>query len=231
MAMTVSMLMLAPAVQEKPLYDPIRDLTPVARIGTSPIVMLAASDAPANNLADFISAAKGATESIQYGTWGAGSTGHFCAEVVKQKTGARVTHVPYNGTAPVMRALLSGEIKYGFLDAATGTAAVQTGKIKPIAMCTRRMATFPNVATYKEQGVDFDQWTGWTVVAPAGLPRSVADKYDAAFRSVIQDPAVSAKLAQWGITPDFVSGAEQALVHKREFEIWKKVAKDASIKP
>ena len=228
---TMTALMLAPAVLEKSPYDPIRDIVPLARIGTSPIVMLAASDAPVDDLTAFISLAKSATEPVQYGTWGVGSTGHFCAEVLKQKTGVKVSHVPYNGTAPVMRALLSGEIKYAFLDAATATAAVQTKKIKAIAMCTRRIATFPNVATYKEQGVDFDQWTGWSIVAPAGIPQNVKDKYDDALRAVISDPAVAARLEQWGITPDFVAGAEQATVNEREFEIWKKLARDANIRP
>lgn len=113
---------------------------------------------------------------------------------------------------------------------ATGTTAVGTGKIKPIGMCTRRTSNFPDVATYKEQGIDFDQWTGWAVFGPAGMPKEIVEKLGAALRQTVEDPAVSAKMIGWGITPDYVSGPQQAEINAREIEVWKKIAKDASIK-
>jgi tripartite-type tricarboxylate transporter receptor subunit TctC len=227
---TMTTTTLAPAVYEKLPYDPIKDLTTLARIGTSPIMLLVSNDVPANNLKEFLAYVKKSPDPIQYGTWGLGSTGHFCAEVLAQKTGAKLSHVPYKGSSPVMVAMLGGEIKVAWLDMATGTAAVRSGKVKPLAMCTRRTVNFPDVATYKEQGVDFDQWTGWAVFAPAGVPKAIADKIGVALRDTVKDPAVAAKLQDWGITADFVPGEEQAAINRREVEVWKKVAKDAGMK-
>ena len=129
-----------------------------------------------------------------------------------------------------MQALVGGEIDVAWLDTASSTTAIRTGKVKPLAMCTRRTANYPNVATYKEQGVDFDQWTGWAMFAPAGVPKALVDKLGEALRDIVQDPVVAKKLLDWGITPDFVAGEEQAAINRRDIEIWKKIANDADIK-
>lgn len=227
---TMTSTTLAPAVYRNLPYDPVKDLTTIARVGTSPIILVAAKDFPANNLKELIEVAKKSPSPLQFGTWGLGSTGHFCAEILAQKTGIKLDHIPFKGTSPVVTAMLGGVVKLGFLDIGSGTSAVKTGKIKALAMCTRRTANFPNVATYKEQGVDFDQWTGWAMFGPAGLPRPIADKLTAAVRDALKDPAVASKMADLGITPDFLPGSEQATINARDVEVWKRVAHDANIK-
>nr|WP_315597195.1 tripartite tricarboxylate transporter substrate binding protein [uncultured Cupriavidus sp.] len=227
---TMTSTTLAPAVYRNLPYDPAKDLTTIARVGTSPIILVATKDFPANNLKELIEVAKKSPVPLQFGTWGLGSTGHFCAEVLAQKTGIKLDHIPFKGTSPVVTAMLGGVVKVGFLDIGSGTSAVKTGKIKPLAMCTRRTANFPNVATYKEQGVDFDQWTGWAMFAPAGLPKPIVDKLTAALRDTLKDPAVTSKMADLGITPDFLTGSEQATINARDIEVWKRVAHDANIK-
>lgn len=227
---TMTTTTLAPAVDPNLAYDPVKDLTTLARIGTSPIILVTTNDVPAGNLQEFIAHAKNSKQPLQYGTWGLGSTGHFCAEVLAQRGGVKLDHVPYKGTAPVLADMLGGHIKVAWLDMATGTKAVNTGKIKALAMCTRRTSNFPDVATYKEQGVDFDQWTGWAVFAPAGVPKPIVDRIGAALRDTIEDPSVAEKLNDWGITPDFVPGEEQAEINRREIEVWKQIARDADMK-
>ncbi|MGO4574771.1 Bug family tripartite tricarboxylate transporter substrate binding protein [Cupriavidus sp. 2TAF22] len=226
---TMTTTTLAPAVYQALPYDPVKDLTTIARVGTSPIILVATKDFPANNLREFVAVAKKSPTPIQFGTWGPGSTGHFCAEVLAQKTGIKLDHIPFKGTSPVVTAMLGGIVKVGWLDIGSGTSAVRSGKIKALAMCTRRSANFPNVATYKEQGVDFDQWTGWAMFAPAGLPRAIADKLAAAVQQALKDPAVTSKMADLGITPDFVPGSEQAAINARDIEVWKRIAREANI--
>jgi tripartite-type tricarboxylate transporter receptor subunit TctC len=221
---TMSSTTLAPSVFKNLPYDPIKSLTTLARVGTSPIIMVATKDFPANDLKEFIAYAKKSDKPIQYGTWGLGSTGHFCGEIVSQKTGIKLEHIPYKGSAPVMTDLLGGQIQVGWLDIGTGTAAVKTGKVKALAMCTRRTENFPGVATYKEQGVDFDQWTGWAMFAPAGVPKPVVDKLGAALKEILQEPDVKAKMLAWGITPDYVPGEEQAAINAKEIQVWKQIA-------
>ncbi|GJG94300.1 tripartite tricarboxylate transporter substrate binding protein [Cupriavidus pauculus] len=225
---TMTTTTLAPAVYQQLPYDPTK-LATIARVGTSPIILVATNDLPANNLPELVELAKRSEKPIQYGTWGQGSTGHFCAEVLSQKTGIKLDHIPFKGGAAVMTAMMGDVIKVGFLDIGSGTAAVKTGKIKALAMCTRRTSNFPNVKTYKEQGVDFDQWTGWAMYAPPGTPKPITDKLSAALKDTLEDASVKAKMNDWGITPDYLGGPEQAAVNLREIEVWKGVAKEANI--
>lgn len=221
---TMSSTTLAPAVFKNLPYDPVKGLTTLARVGTSPIILVAVKDYPANNLREFVAHAKASAKPVQYGSWGLGSTGHFCGEIVAQKTGVKLDHIPYKGSAPVVTDLLGGQIQVGLLDIGSGTAAVKTGKVKALAMCTRRTANFPDVATYKEQGVDFDQWTGWAMFAPAGVPKPIVDKLGATLREILKEPEVSSKMLGWGITPDFLPGEEQAAINARDVLVWKQIA-------
>lgn len=227
---TMTSTTLAPTVYPKLSYDPVKDLTTIAGIGTSPIVLLVRNDVPVKNLQEFLAYAKKSPEPLQYGSWGLGSTGHFCAEVLSQKAGIKLSHVPYKGSAPVMTAMLGGEIKAAWLDMATGTAAVRSGKIRPVALCSRPTAAFPGVATYKEQGIDFDQWTGWAMFAPPNLPKPILDKLSNAVQQTIADPAVATKLLDWGITAEFIPGTQRNADNAKDIQTWRQIAQDAAMK-
>jgi tripartite-type tricarboxylate transporter receptor subunit TctC len=129
-----------------------------------------------------------------------------------------------------MTAMLGGEIKVAWLDMATGTAAVRSGKIHPVALCTRPTASFPDVGTYKAQGVDFDQWTGWAMFAPPNLPKPILEKLAKAVKDTINDPAVSAKLLDWGITAEFIPGDQRNADNAKDIQAWRKIATDAGMK-
>lgn len=227
---TMTTTTMAPAVYARLPYDPVKDLTTLARVGTSPIVLIARNDVPANNLKELVALAKKSGTAIQFGSGGHGSTGHFCAEVLAQKTGVRLDHIPFEGAAPVVTAMLGDVVKVGLVDVGTGAAAVKTGKIKALAMCTRRTAKLPDVPNYREQGVDFDQWTGWAMYAPAGLPEPVANKISLAIRDMLQDRGVVEKMTGWGITPEYMPGKEHALRNARDIEVWKRIAKEANVR-
>jgi len=227
---TMTSTTLAPIVYPKLAYDPVKDLTTIAGIGTSPIVLMVRNDLPVSNLQEFLDYAKKSPNPVQYGSWGVGSTGNFCAEVLSQKTGIKLSHVPYQGTAPVLNAMLSGEIKVAWLDMATGTTAARTGKIHPVALCTRPTPEFPKVGTYQQQGVDFDQWTGWAMFAPPKLPKPILDKLANAVRETIEDPKISSRLLTWGITAEFIPGEKRNADNAKDITAWRKIAHDAGMK-
>ena len=221
--------LLAPAINPKLPYDPIKSFIPVGRIGTSSILMVATNDYPANNLKEFIALAKAKPGTVQYASWGEGSTGHFCAAILAQKGGVTLTHVPYKGASQIMTDMLGGHIGVGFVDMATGTPFVKEGKLKPIAVCTQRSPSLPQVASYKEQGIDFDQLLSWVMYLPAATPQPIVEKLAGALQASLAEPDVAAKLLSLGISVNFQNGKAQAADNAHDIPMWKKIAADAQI--
>ena len=220
---------LAPATYAKLPYDPIKDFATIGRIGTSAIVMVATNDFPANNLKEFVALAK-AKPGVQYASWGPGSTGHFCGEILAQKAGIQLEHVPFKGASQIMNDMLGGHISVGFVDMATGTPFVKDGRVKALGVCTQRSPSLPQVASYKEQGIDFDKTLSWVMYAPANTPKPIVDKLSATLQATLKEPEVVTKLLALGITADFLSGEEQAAANARDIPIWRKIAQDANLK-
>jgi tripartite-type tricarboxylate transporter receptor subunit TctC len=219
---------LAPAVYPNLPYDPIKDFTTIGRIGTSSILLIATKDFAANDLRGLIELSKKG-DPIQYGSWGVGSTGHFCGEILSQKAGVRLQHVPFSGAAKLANDLMGGHISVGLVDMATGTPLVKDGKLKALAVCGGRSPSLPDVASYKDQGVDFERSLSWVMYAPAGVPAPVTQKISAALKASLAEPDITEKLLALGISADFIAGDQQRDINARDIEAWKKVASDAKI--
>ncbi|KQT23494.1 MULTISPECIES: tripartite tricarboxylate transporter substrate binding protein [Bradyrhizobium] len=219
---------LAPAIYPKLPYDPIKDFTTIGRVGTSSIMLVATRNFAANDVKGLVALAKKG-EPIQYGSWGVGSTGQFCAEILMQQTGIKMDHVPFNGIAKLAGDLLGGHISLATLDMATATPLVKDGSIKALAACGERSPSLPDVASYKEQGVPFDRNLSWAMYAPAGIAPPIAQKLSAALKEALGDEVVKQKLLALGITPQFVPGEEQRDINARDIAAWKQVAKGAGI--
>ncbi|WP_246510099.1 Bug family tripartite tricarboxylate transporter substrate binding protein [Bradyrhizobium glycinis] len=219
---------LAPAIYPRLPYDPIKDFTTIGRVGVSSIMLVATKDFAANDIKGLIALAKKG-EPIHYGSWGVGSTGQFCAEILMQQTGIRMDHVPFNGIAKLAGDLLGGHISLATLDVATATPLVKEGSIMALAACGERSPSLPDVASYKEQGVAFDRSLSWAMYAPAGVAAPIAQKLSAALKDALGDEVVKQKLLALGITPQFVVGEEQRDINARDITAWKQVAKDAGI--
>lgn len=224
---TTSTTVVAPAGFPNLGYDPVKDFSPIAGLTASPVLLVANMSAPANNIAEFVAIARNAPQPVLYGTWGPGTSAHFCAEALAQKAGVQLSQVPYKGTSPALMAVLSGEIQYAFLDSATISASVKAGKIKPLAICnSRRSPAYPNLATYREQGIDFDPWLGGgSLLAPAGVPKPILDELSAAAKAFLENPEVNAKLLDWGLMPEFIPGGQYAAIMARGIAGWKVIAK------
>jgi tripartite-type tricarboxylate transporter receptor subunit TctC len=172
---------LAPAIYPKLLTIRSRIFTTIGRVGTSSIMLVATKDFAANDIKGLIALAKKG-EPIQYGSWGVGSTGQFCAGISdaagRHQDGPRALqrHRKLAGD------LLGGHISLATLDMATATPLVKDGSIKALAACGERSPSLPDVASYKEQGVPFDRSLSWAMYAPAGLATRSRRKLSAALK-------------------------------------------------
>jgi tripartite-type tricarboxylate transporter receptor subunit TctC len=224
---------LLPAINPKLSYNSVKDFAPIGQVGTAAIVMIAANDVPANNLQELMALVKSKPEGIQYASWGNGSTGHFCGELLRLKTQMNMSHVPYKSVAQIQTDILGGHIKYAFVDMASGTPMVKAGRVKALINCTSRSPSLPTVASYEDEGVDFKGMRmgalRWAMYAPAGTPKPVGDKLSAALRETLAMPDVKARLLELGISASFVGGDELGEMTAKDIEAWREVAKEANI--
>jgi len=225
---------LLPITKPKFPYDPVKDFAMVGQFGTASILLVASNDYPASNLKEFIAYAKKSPEAPLYASWGTASTGHFCGELLSQRAGIKLTHVPYKGVAAIQNDMYGGQIKLGFVDMATGTPMVQSGRVKAIASCLARSPSLPNVRGYIEDGVDLGGKEAvspmWAVYAPAATPKPVVDKLSAALKQVVEMPDVKAKLLDFGVTTDFMAGEAYRQHLAAGLQQWREIATKANIK-
>lgn len=224
---------LLPASNTRLPYDSVKDFTHLGQVGTASILLVATKDFPANNLKELVALSKKSPGSVQYASWGTGSTGHFCGELVNLRTEAGMSHIPYKSVAQTMTDLLGGHIKLAYVDMASGSPMVKDGRVKALAACTSRSPSLPDVASYDDEGIDFaGKRMGalrWALYAPAGLPRPVADKLSAALQQVVEMPDVTARLLELGITASFVGSDALREMTAADIAAWKRIAQAAKI--
>lgn len=221
--------LLSAALYPKLQYDPVKDFETIGQIGTAGILLIANKNFPANNLTELIALAKAKPGQVQYASWGNGSTGQFCGEVLKQLAGIDMQHIPYKSIPQVTTDVEGGHVGIGFTDITSSTPFVQSGKIKALATCGSASPSLPSVKTYKEQGLDFNRNFRWGLYAPQGTSKPVVDKLANTLKTVLAQADVIERLKGFGITAEFTPGNELAAVTAADITAWKQVVKAAGI--
>ncbi len=203
-------MVINPHVFAKVPFDTMKDFAPVGKIGNATLILVAHPDVPAKTLQEVVALSKTRAGGLAYGTSGIGGTPHVAGEMLAQRTGAKLEHVPYKGGGQAMTDVMGGAIPLVYTAVAGAQGHVKAGKLKAIAVSSaRRTNALPDVPTFIESGVpDFvaDSWVG--LLAPARTPAPVMARLNSELNAVLNDPAVRERLATLGIeaTP---GGAEQ----------------------
>ena len=220
-----------PSMYSKIGYNPVKDFAPISLVAASPNVVVLHPSLPAKNLKELIDLIKANPGKYTYAQPSTGSTPHLAAELMKQTYGLDLTMVPFNGAAPAINSTLGNHTPIAFTALPPAIGAIQQGGLRGAAILAKqRIATLPNLATNGEEGVpglDSDTLTG--MVAPAGTPQPIIDKWHAAIAQMISDPAVKQKLDTLGFVGVGSSPAEFAARIKSEAARWDKVIKAAGI--
>ncbi|HEX5390743.1 MAG TPA: tripartite tricarboxylate transporter substrate binding protein [Burkholderiaceae bacterium] len=181
-------------------YDPVKDFAPVTQMLRVPNVLVINAETAQrlniHSLADLVKYAKANPAKLNYGSGGNGSAGHLAGEMFKNQAGIFALHIPYNGGNPAQLALLSGQVDFNFDNLATAAPNIRSGKLKALAVTTlERSAVMPDVPTVAEtyKGFAIDTW--WGLIAPAGTPRDVVQKLNAAFVDALKSPEVKTRFA------------------------------------
>jgi tripartite-type tricarboxylate transporter receptor subunit TctC len=212
-------------------YQPQKDFIPVASAVRLPGMLAAHPSFPANDIAGLIALAKEKPGSINYASAGVGNFSHLAMELFSGATGVKLQHVPYKGTGPAAQALLSGEVQVGFNNVQTLLQFVQEGKLKPLGVAEpKRIPQFPNYPAVAETvpGFEMAPWVG--IVAPAGVPQAVIDKFNDTMLVVMNDPAIIKQFADQQLTVMALPKEKFGDLIKADTEKWRKVVTEANIK-
>ena len=176
-----------------PHYNFATDLVPAGLMGNQPTVLLARKDFPANALQEFAAYVRANPASVQFGSAGAGSTGHLFCELLNAALGIKnVTHVPYRGGGPAMQDLIAGRYDYICTLSPTGKPLLEGNTVKGIAILQpKRSPEIPNLPSTAEQGLpDFDVSTWFGLFFPKGTPEPIIRKLNAALATTLDSPWV-----------------------------------------
>jgi tripartite-type tricarboxylate transporter receptor subunit TctC len=215
----------------KQKFDPINDFTPIAFICSYPMIMIASPQTTFKTLAE-LKGFSTATPAF-YSSSGVGSPGHLSGELLRNRTGMNLTHVPYKGGSPSTLAIMSGEAQLNFATLPAVVPQIRGGKVRAVALASKqRNPAVPDVPTMTEWGVtDFEVGTWSALIGPKGLPAEVVQKVNAAVAAALADPALRQRLIDDGAEVQAMSPAELGAFMRTENLRWVKVVKDAGIQP
>ncbi len=195
-------LVINPHVFPKTGFDTLKDFAPIGKIGDAVLILVANPSFPAKNLKDLIALSKTQAGGLSYGTSGTGGTPHIAGELLRQRTGANLVHVPYKGGGQALTDVLGGNIPLVYTAIAGAIPHVKSGKLLPIAVSSSKRATsMPDVATFIENGVtDFEASSWVALLAPAKTPRAIVTRLNTELNAILNDPEVKEKLNGMGIS-------------------------------
>ncbi len=225
-------LTLNPFIQKDIGYDPLKDFEPVVEIAVSPIVLVVPKDSKLKSVQDLIDLAKAKPGQVKYGSAGIGSATHLSTALFTSMAHVDMVHVPYRGAGPAILDLIAGRLDVQFENAPSVLGQIRSGELRAIAVGTaKRSTTLPELPTIGDtvKGYEATSWFG--VLAPAGTPRPIIDKLNAAINKALDDATVRKQLETIGAERVGGTPEQFAAFLKARFEEMKTVSKSANLVP
>lgn len=217
-----------PLVRATP-YDPLA-LTHVARVSTSPLILICRPDFPARDLRGFVAHLRANPAAVRFASGGVGTATHLAGELLNQRLGVRMTHVPYRGTAPAVTDVIAGNADIFFSDV-SAWQAIEQGGARLLAVSTAaRWNRSPGTPPVAEAVPGFDVVNWYGVAAPPGLPAAVTDRLQAEIARAVEAPPVRERLAATGFDIGFLPPAGFADFLRGEVALWRGVVAAANIR-
>jgi tripartite-type tricarboxylate transporter receptor subunit TctC len=220
-----------PALFQKLPYDPVNDFAPVSLISKEPNVLVVHPSLPVRSVQALVELSKRATQRINYGYGGSGSSSNLSAELFKLKTGARGVGVSYKSAGPAVTALLAGETQMMFIGLPPTLPSLKGGKLRALAVTSReRSQLLPELPTMIESGVPGFEVTNWIgAMAPATTREDIVRRVNAQIAKILAAPATRERMLFYGITPDASSPEEFGAFVKQEMARWRDVVAKAGL--
>ena len=226
-------LAVAPWLYKGLSYDPSKDLTAVALVAESPLVIVTAANSPFKNMADVIAAAKAAPDTITYGSPGNGTTIHLAGEMFKMDAGIKITHVPYKGSNPAVIDTMTGTVSMMVSSIPSAISQIKAGKLRALAVTSaKRSVSLPDVPTIAESTPlkDFDVSSWYGVFMPANAPKDVVAAMNAAINKQLALPEVREAIHAQGAEPRPLTPEAFGALVKADYLKWKGIVAASGVK-
>jgi len=228
----VGSISIAPAAYSRLPYDPQRELAAVSEVVRSDFVLVVPANAPARDVRGFVEAARAGKDRVNFATFGAGTPGHFGAEVFGEQAGFKVEPIHYRATGDAVTALIAGDVKAAFVSTALAVPQVKAGKFRALATtAAARSPLLPELPTFAESGFPKMDVAAWfAIFAPAGTPEAQLDALNRQVVAAMQSAEVKAKLQEAGFTVLGTPRADTERLVKAEAQRWAGIVKASGFK-
>ena len=230
MLSTSTTMAINPAVYKHLAYDPVKDLTPVATVMTTPFILVVNAALPVKSVPELIALAK--TRPLTFGSAGVGSFHHLNAELLQSLADIKMTHVPYRATTLALNDVLAGHVDLMFGDTTSVLPQIRDGTVRALGISTaKRIASAPDIPTLSEAGVPGFEGSSWQMlVAPANTPREIVDRLNGELRDIMAEDDVQQELARRSTVPLISPPASELPGFvKSEIDRWGKLVARAGI--
>jgi tripartite-type tricarboxylate transporter receptor subunit TctC len=222
-----------PSLYPKLGYDPVKDFVPITGLVTINHALILNPAVPVDNVQQLLALAKEKPGTLNYGTFGVGSSGHLNMELLQALSGVKLQAVHYKGATPALTDVMAGHIQLMFISVGSAVPQWKAGKVKLIAVgAGQRMALLPEAPTVAESGIPGYSAVSWFgLVAPAGTPRPIVDKVNAEVRRIFDDPEFRKSFLDRQYFESIAGTPEQLAAYLKSEEVkWSKVIRDANVK-
>ena len=221
-----------PLLYSKLPYDPVADFAGVSMLAASPLVMVVPASLPVTNVKEFVELAKRKPDAINFASVGNGNPLHLAGELFKVATGIEMTHVPYNGSAPALTALMGNQVQVMFDVVLTSNPHIQSGKLRALALTgTNRLALLPNVPTIAGSGYPgYEAGIWFAMVTPKATPPAIVARLNAEVTKILAQPDMKARFD--GLALELIPGPseEVAKYAQREQARWGRLIREKGIR-
>ena len=218
-------LVTSPHLYRNVPFKPLTDFAPISLAAWGTLMLVANPGTKIQSVADLVSRARTGPGPVSYGSPGIGTPHHMAMELLRDRTGASLLHVPYKGSAGAVTDVLGGQIHIMFIPIHVGMQYVKAGRLRALAVGSgKRHPSAPDLPTLQElgiQGTDVDMWYGF--LAPRGTPRGVVDRLDDEFRAILALPDVRKSLSVQGMDAASSTPSEFAALMQREDSRWAEI--------
>ena len=227
-----SNLAINPTLYAKLPYDPVKDLTPVSLVATSPLVIVTSSNSPLRTLADVVKEAKARPGAINFASSGNGTVAHLAAESFQKAAGIKLTHIPYKGAAQGSTDVISGQVQLYVSSIPTLIGHIKSGKMRAIAVTSaQRVDDLPDVPTIAESGYKgFEAVTWFGILGPANMPKDVVAKLNADINKALKAPELAKMLGAQGADVAGSTPEQFAKLIRDDISRWGAIVKESGAK-